>query len=81
MVKEGGGSRHVDLRELAKAGQSLQDLEGVLMDSDMGGLSVVDRERAYVETVATFVRRAASDTLGRGLKGLNQAEVGGALQV
>ncbi|CAN0401959.1 unnamed protein product, partial [Discosporangium mesarthrocarpum] len=58
-----------------------QELEDILQDPDMAGLAVVDLERPYVQAVSTFIRRAAADTLGRGLKGLNQAEVGGSLQV
>lgn len=42
---------------------------------------MVGRERAYVETCGAAVRRMAADALARGMKGLNQTDAGGALQV
>lgn len=58
-----------------------QELEGTLRDADVSELEVVGRERAYVEACGAAVRRMAADALARGMKGLNQTDVGGALQV
>ncbi|CAM9928466.1 unnamed protein product [Laminaria digitata] len=74
----GGGA---DLRELSKAAQSLQELEGTLRDPKVAELEVVGRERPYVENCGAAVRRMSADHLARGLKALNQTDIGGSLQV
>lgn len=58
-----------------------QELEGTLRDPEVAELEVVARERAYVEACGAAVRRMSADFLARGLKALNQTDVGGALQV
>lgn len=58
-----------------------QEFEGLLRDPDVAELEVVARERPYVEAYGAAVRRMSADSLGRGLKALNQTDVGGALQV
>eukprot|EP00752_Nemacystus_decipiens_P008545 g7632.t1 len=77
----GKGGGVADLRELAKAAQSLQELEGTLRDPEVAELEVVGRERAYVEACGAAVRRMSADSLARGMKALNQTDIGGALQV
>lgn len=58
-----------------------QELEGLLEDPEVAALEVVEREKAYVDAYGAAVRRMSADALGRGLKALNQTDVGGALQV
>lgn len=53
----------------------------MMRDPDVAELEVVARERRYVESYSAAVRRMSADSLGRGLKALNQTDVGGALQV
>ncbi|CAM9980618.1 unnamed protein product [Ectocarpus sp. 6 AP-2014] len=77
----GAGGGAADLRELAKAAQSLQELESTLRDPEVAELEVVARERAYVEACGAAVRRMSADSLARGMKSLNQTDIGGALQV
>ncbi|CAM9423221.1 unnamed protein product [Ectocarpus sp. 4 AP-2014] len=77
----GAGGGGADLRELAKAAQSLQELESTLRDPEVAELEVVGRERAYVEACGAAVRRMSADSLARGMKSLNQTDIGGALQV
>lgn len=47
----------------------------------MAELDIVSRERPYVEACGAAVRRMSADHLARGMKALNQTDVGGALQV
>lgn len=58
-----------------------QELEGTLRDPEVAELEVVGRERAYVEACGAAVRRMSADSLARGMKALNQTDIGGALQV
>lgn len=60
---------------------SFQELEGTLRDPEVSDLEVIARERPYVEACGATVRRMSADSLARGLKALNQTDVGGALQV
>lgn len=60
---------------------SSQELESTLNDPEVAELDVVGSERPYVEACGAAVRRMSADFLARGLKGLNQTDVGGALQV
>lgn len=53
----------------------------MLRDPEVAELEVIARERRYVEAYGAAVRRMSADSLGRGLKALNQTDVGGALQV
>ncbi|CAM9898112.1 unnamed protein product [Scytosiphon promiscuus] len=62
-------------------GRSCGELEGTLRDAEVSELEVVGRERAYVEACGAAVRRMAADALAKGMKALNQTDVGGALQV
>ena len=47
----------------------------------MRGIDVVDHERAFVRTLGAAVRTLAGAKLREGMASLNQADVGGALQV
>lgn len=58
-----------------------QELEGTLRDPEVAELEVVGRERTYVEACGAAVRRMSADSLARGMKALNQTDIGGALQV
>lgn len=58
-----------------------QELEGTLRDPEVAELEVVGRERPYVEACGAAVRRMSADHLARGLKALNQTDIGGSLQV
>lgn len=60
---------------------SRQELEGTLRDPEVAELEVVGRERPYVEACGAAVRRMSADHLARGLKALNQTDIGGSLQV
>lgn len=53
----------------------------MLQDSEVAEVAIVGKERPYVEAYGAAVRRMSADALGRGLKSLNQTDVGGALQV
>lgn len=53
----------------------------MLRDPEVAEVDIVGEERPYVEAYGATVRRMAADALGRGLKSLNQTDVGGALQV
>jgi len=71
----------VDLRELAKAAQNLYEIEELMEDARMRGIDVVDQERTFVRTIGQAVRALAGAKLREGMAALNQADVGGALQV
>ena len=62
-------------------GSRLQELEGTLGDADVASLDIVSCERPYVEACGAAVRRKSAEHLARGMKALNQTDVGGALQV
>lgn len=62
-------------------GTKTQELESTLRDPEVAELEVVARERAYVEACGAAVRRMSADSLARGMKSLNQTDIGGALQV
>jgi hypothetical protein len=47
----------------------------------MRGISVVEQEAAFVRRLGQGVRQLAAAKLREGIAGLNQADVGGALQV
>ena len=82
----------VDLRELAKAAEALHEVESTVLDTappaaagggevSLAGVEVVAREAAFVRATGEAVRALAGAKLREGMGALNQADVGGALQV
>lgn len=67
--------------DLAKAAKLIADIEAVLDEVDLSGVSVVDAQMGFLQGSAANVRRDAKRVLLAGIDSLNQAEVGSALQV
>ena len=77
----GGADGGADSRELAKAAQSVHELEALVADDEIRGLSIVDAEIAYVADIGTRVRLRANNSLLLAVRALDQTDVGAALQV
>jgi hypothetical protein len=67
--------------ELAKAAQIYNDIETLRKEADLAGVEVVDEEIPWLLEVGNQIRRDAMKGLESGMEALNQAEVGGILQV
>jgi hypothetical protein len=71
----------LELRDLAKAAQHLQEVEAFFQDPTLGGISLLATERPYVTALGRGLRRTAKDSLLAALQSMNQADLGPALQV
>jgi hypothetical protein len=67
--------------DLAKAAQIYNDIETLRKEADIAGVEVVDEEIPWLLEVGNQIRRDAMKGLESGMEALNQAEVGGILQV
>eukprot|EP00667_Euglena_gracilis_P003162 EG_transcript_3169 len=66
--------------DLPKAAKNLREVEALLEETDLHGVTVVDQEREWLATLGKSVRAKAQELLRGGLETLSQAEVGVALQ-
>ena len=76
----------VDLRELSKAAETLWEVEALLHPIGKGGegarrVQVVAAEVPFIRKMGGACRVLAAAKLREGLRSLNQADIGGALQV
>ncbi len=69
------------VRELAKAAACVNEIYGVLNESDMNGLDCVTEELPFIQGVSQRVRSEAEKVLARGLEQLNQSELAASLQI
>ncbi|KAK8519504.1 hypothetical protein V6N12_025540 [Hibiscus sabdariffa] len=70
-----------DKLDLAKAAQLHNDILTLCEEYDLGGIDMVDEEINTVKEIGSKLRSEAMKVLGKGMEGLNQAEVGTGLQV
>ncbi|CAN1160734.1 Conserved oligomeric Golgi complex subunit 5 [Linum perenne] len=67
--------------DLAKAAQLHCEILSMCDEYDLIGIEVVDEELKLVREIGDRLRNEAMKVLGKGMEGLNQAEVGTGLQV
>ncbi|KAF9207333.1 Conserved oligomeric Golgi complex subunit [Haplosporangium sp. Z 27] len=67
--------------ELTKAALTLSEVDALLQESDLEGITVVDKEIKNLESVRGKIVLSADRILQEGMESQNQAQVGSALQV
>eukprot|EP00940_MAST-03C_sp_MAST-3C-sp2_P000382 g382.t1 len=71
----------IEIRELISAAQSLRDVDLIMRIGDLDGIDVVAAEIKWVKQARERIRLTAERLLREGMRTLNQAVVGSALQV
>ncbi|CAM6084183.1 unnamed protein product [Calypogeia fissa] len=77
-LMEAGGTAKPDLN---KAAQLYSEIETLRKEADLTGVELVDEAVPWLTEVANRIRTEAMQSLEQGMDSLNQAEVGGVLQV
>jgi hypothetical protein len=72
--------KNPDTREIYKTAQLVGELEHLLADSDLRGVTIIESSRNMLTDVAKTVRKDAQAILERATFSLNQGEIGHSLQ-